>query len=80
LDTQFKQSKTTERLENGKLNVLNRQNSFFYSSYVEFGSLSQLTTHKGAHNHDITMTKCGKFVEPNPAGAIGVLGIAGIVL
>jgi hypothetical protein len=33
----------------------------------------------GAHNHDITMTKSGKLVEPNGTGAIGVLDIAGFV-
>jgi hypothetical protein len=29
---------------------------------------------------DITMAKCGKFVEPIAMGAIGVLGIAGFVV
>jgi hypothetical protein len=38
------------------------------------------TKHKGAHNHDVTMAKCGKFVEPNATGTIGVLGIAGFVM
>ena len=34
--------------------------------------------HKDVHNHDFTMTKCGKFVEPNVTGtgAIGVFVIA----
>jgi hypothetical protein len=41
---------------------------------------TQNTKHKGAHNHDITMTKCGKIVKVNGTGAIGVLGIAGFVM
>ncbi len=69
----FKQLKMTVSLINDKIEVLNRQNSFSYSSYEELGILfQQHTTHKGVHNHDITMTKCRKFVEPNLAGAIGV--------
>jgi hypothetical protein len=36
--------------------------------------------HKGAHNHDITMMRCGKFAKANGTGAIGVMGIAGIVM
>jgi hypothetical protein len=39
--------------------------------------MRQNTKHKGALNHNITMTKSGKLVEPNGTGAIGVLGIAG---
>ncbi len=35
---------------------------------------------KGAHNHDITIAKCEKFVKQNASGVIGVLGIAGMVL
>jgi hypothetical protein len=33
------------------------RNSFLYSSYVLSPFTTQNTKHKGAHNHDITMTK-----------------------
>jgi hypothetical protein len=48
------------------------RNSFLYGSYVESSFTTQNTKHKGAHNHGITMTKCGKFVNQNSAGMIGV--------
>ena len=51
-----------------------------YSSYIDLRFLYQTSTHKGAHNHDITMMKYKKFIKPNAAGAIRVLGIAVIVL
>ena len=49
-----------------------------YGSYVESSFTTQNTKHKGAHNHGITMTKCGKFIiNQNSAGMIGVLGVYG---
>jgi hypothetical protein len=48
-------------------------------SLKRFGLL-EIQNPVGAHNHDITMMTCGKSVEPNVTGVIGVLGIAGLVM
>ncbi len=46
---------------------------------ISFHNTQHHTTHKDAHYHDITMAKCEIIVNPNAAGAIGVMGIVRIV-